>query len=70
MVAIQLDFWETAEQSELNALRNLFEKDHKTLEKVRKSTYAKINKTDQVVADIDARLTILERNICKGLLSA
>ncbi len=66
MVAIQLDFWETAEQSELNALRNMFAKDHKTLEKVRRGTYARIGKTDQTVADIEARLTILERNICKG----
>ena len=38
----------------------------RSLDQVRKGTYAEITSLKQCKADLHARLEILERNICKG----
>ena len=59
MNTIQLDFFKTDEDYELDALKI-------TLDKVRKGTYARINSLNKECLDLKERLEIIEKNICKG----
>ncbi len=68
MNAIQLDFFKTESESEMDALRLDLEKIRKSTDKVRKGTYAKINEYGKKTLDLELRLELLERNICKGVL--
>jgi hypothetical protein len=56
---IQLELFRTPEEIEVESLR-------KTLDKVRKGTYARLNELAKENADLKSRLEILEKNICKG----
>jgi hypothetical protein len=38
----------------------------KTLDKVRRGTYASINEARKRIVELESRLEILERNICHG----
>lgn len=57
--AIQLEMFRSQEEIELETLR-------KTLDKVRKGTYARLNELAKENVDLKDRLEILEKNICKG----
>lgn len=56
---IQLELFRSQEEIEVETLR-------KTLDKVRKGTYARLNELAKENADLKCRLEILEKNICKG----
>ena len=66
MVQIQLDFFESEAESELRAIREACERDHDTLDRVRKSLYARDGKQDYRLTLLEERLAILESHICKS----
>jgi len=61
----QLDIFE-ARPTEIDFLKADLIAARKTLDKVRKGTYASINELKKENWDLKLRLDILERNICKG----
>jgi len=65
MVAIQLEFFKTEQECEMDALRHALEQVRKSSEKVRKGTYAKLNELTKEATDLKIRLEILERGISK-----
>ncbi len=68
MVQIQLDMFKTAEECELDALRKCIEETKHSADKVRRGTYARLNELGKECIDLKARLELIERNICKGLV--
>ena len=66
MYAIQLDFFKSEQEAELDSIRIRLEQVRQSSERVRKGAYARINELTQASIDLRARLEILERNICKG----
>lgn len=66
MIQVQLDLFKSAEECEFDALRFALDKTTKCLDKVRKGTYAEINVLKKRVLELEDRLDIIERNICKG----
>jgi len=54
------------EESEIQALRKEVQAIGASSTKVRKGTYAKIGELNKIVIDLQERLAIIERNICKG----
>ena len=66
MIQVQLDFFKTAQECELDAIRRSLDEKIKTLDKVRKGTYAEINGLKKRMLELEERLAIIERNICKG----
>lgn len=75
MSAIQLTLFETIGQTEERHYREK-SNDHErrlsktevSLDRVRKGTYAEIGRLKNQVLDLKARLEILERGICEGML--
>lgn len=65
MPLIQLDFLEDTELSILKA-RMLKVEDSST--RCRKKQFAEIGEIKKLVNDINDRLLIIEKNICKGML--
>jgi hypothetical protein len=63
---VQLDFFKTPEECEMDSLRYSLDQVRKSTEKVRKGTYARMNELTKESLDLKARLEILERNICRG----
>lgn len=68
MVAIQLEFFKTEQECEMDAIRADLQRVIKSHDKVRKGTYAKINEFANKAVDLEARLQILERGISKGVV--
>ncbi len=68
MNAIQLDFFKSENECEMDALRRDLEKIRRSSDNVRKGTYAKINEYGKRTIDLELRLEILERHICKGII--
>ena len=66
MAIVQLDFFKNAEESELEALRKEIEAVSSSSTKVRKGTYARLNELNKICLDLQNRLEIIERNICRG----
>lgn len=64
-IAIQYDFFKTEEESELEALRKRVEEIDASSTRVRKGIYAKHGELYKIMMDIDDRLKIIERNLCK-----
>jgi hypothetical protein len=62
----QLDMFMSDEESEIQALRKEVQAIGVSSTKVRKGTYAKIGELNKIVIDLQERLAIIERNICKG----
>jgi len=58
-MSMQLEFFKTEEEIEIEKIK-------KTLDKVRKGTYANINEMKRGVEELKNRLEIIEKNICKG----
>ena len=68
MMPIQLDFFKTEHECEMDAIRNDLQKVIKSNDKVRKSHHATKNSFANELADLKTRLEILEKGICKGLI--
>ena len=68
MVAIQLEFFKTEHECEMDAIRADLQKVIKSNDKVRKSHHATKNSFGNELVEIKMRLEILERGICKGLI--
>jgi len=66
MSACQLDFFIPPEESRLETLEKSFELVRKSCDKVRKGQYAKIGDLRKLLFEIEERLSIIERNICRG----
>lgn len=70
IVEFQLDLFETHEERanrmRFEASELELEKVKRSLDRVRKGTYASINELRKTVEDIELRLNIIERNICNG----
>lgn len=66
MELIQLDFFKTPEESEMEALRGEIERLNKSLDKQRKALFARSNEVGKMCYEMNARLEIIERNICRG----
>lgn len=66
---IQLDFFKTEEQCEIDALRIELTATKEMLHKVRKGMYAKLGDHAKKLTDLEdlkIRLETIERNICNG----
>lgn len=61
-MSIQLEFFKTEEEIKIEEIAQI----RKTLDKVRKGTYANINEMRRGVEDLKSRLEIIEKNICQG----
>ena len=64
MIAIQLDFFETQQQSEIVALRKELSCVKSSTEKVRKGLFSRNGELQKKIDDLNNRLQIIERNIC------
>lgn len=64
-MALQLDFFMTKEETEMAQIRRLLLKDMATNESSRKSLHAKNGKLTGMVIDLEARVKIMERGLCK-----
>lgn len=67
MAIIQLDFFKSAEESEIEALRAEVDAIRKSSDRVRKGIYAKHGELNKICLDLQQRLIIIERNICRGV---
>lgn len=66
MYAIQLDLFKTAEQCEMDALRLEMNAVKSSSDKVRKKLFAENGSLVRRMTDLEERLMIIERNICRG----
>ncbi len=66
MVAIQLDFFRSNIDCEMDALRIEFASVKASGEKVRKGTYAEIGALKKRVMELEERLNNIERGLCYG----
>lgn len=65
-IPIQLDFFKSDEEAELEAMRESIDNIKKSCDKVRKGTYARIGELTKECYELRMRLEIIERNICRG----
>jgi hypothetical protein len=66
MAAIQMEFWKTPEQCEIDALRLELAAVRKSCDAVRRKLFAEQAPLKKDVLDMKNRLEILERGICYG----
>jgi len=66
MNAIQLDFFKTEEECELDSLRKSIEEIRISSDKVRRGTYARLNVVSKECAELKADLEIIKMHLCKG----
>jgi len=64
--AVQLDFFQTPEQSELAELRKEMNTLRASGDKTRRAMFARHNELGKCVCEIAERLALLEHNICRG----
>ncbi len=65
-VLIQYDFFQTKEESEIQALRNEVERLRFSADKVRKGVFARVGEVKKIQIDMEDRLLIIEKNLCKN----
>lgn len=65
IVAVQYDLF-TPKPTEIEILRMEFESLNVSHHKVRRGTYCELNKEKKRINELEERLSILERYICKG----
>lgn len=65
-MTLQLDFFETKEESEIASLRRGQLDIKKSLDKIRRGTYAEINLLKKVCVELSARQDIIERGLCQN----
>lgn len=63
-MSVQLDFFKSNEECELDSLRIQVLEIKKSSDKVRKSLFARNGELLKRISDQEERLAILERNIC------
>lgn len=66
MQCIQLEFFETEEECEIKAMNLKIQAIDNSTNKVRKSLFAKNGELTKKILELEDRLLIIERNICKG----
>ncbi len=66
MSALQLDFFKTESECEIESLRKEVSDLKKSQDKVRKKLFAENNEHKKIIDDLSDRLYLLERNICLG----
>ncbi len=66
MRAIQLDFFKSDEQCQIDQIRSDVNKIKTSSDNVRKGTYARINELKKELTDVQIRLQILEKFICEN----
>lgn len=65
MQCIQLDFFQSYEESEIECLKKQINEISLSTNKVRKSLFAKNAELNKKVMDLESRFYILEKNICR-----
>ena len=65
MECFQLDLFKTEEQSEIDALRFEITAIKTSTDKVRKKLFAENGKLTKKMLDLESRMQIIERNICR-----
>lgn len=65
-MSIQLDFFKTPEQCELDAIRIALNEYKLSSDKVRRGTYAKLSEVTKICMELQLRLEVIEKNICRG----
>lgn len=68
MEALQLDFFRTPEECEIIQLRGQIKDIEISTGKVRRALFARHGELAKITLDLENRLQILERNICKGVI--
>ncbi len=66
MSALQLDFFKSEETCEIELLRKEVSTLKLSLDKCRKSLFARHGEHEKIIQDLSDRLFLLERNICLG----
>lgn len=66
MQVYQLDFFKTLEESRMDSLEKSFAIVKESCDKVRKGQFARIGELKKLIMDIESRLNVIEKNICKG----
>jgi hypothetical protein len=66
MTTIQLEFFKTQEQCEIEALRKEVKFNFNRLEAVRKGTYSEINKIKKENMEMKEDIELIKRNICQN----
>jgi hypothetical protein len=65
MIPIQLEFFKSPEQCEIDALRKVILDVKTSSDKVRRGMYAKLSELTKQNNDLKARLEVLEAYLCK-----
>lgn len=63
---IQLDFFKSFHECEIDTLRHQVQSLKESNERVRKGLFARNGELTKQLIDISERLQIIEKNICKG----
>jgi len=66
MNAIQLDFWKSSEECEIDALRIQYAELKKSTEKVRKAMFARNGELTKRILELEDRIQYIERGLCYG----
>ncbi len=66
-IPIQFDLFKSKEESEIDCLRLACDAAIESHNKVRKKLFAENGKLTKRMNELEERLDILERNICKGI---
>lgn len=64
-LAIQYDFWETVEQSEIASLRKQMTEVKDSSNKVRKAMFARNGELTKRMLELEYRLENIERGLCQ-----
>ncbi len=65
MIQLQYDFFKTEEQQELETLKNFVQDVKVSNDRVRKKLFADHGNSRKLLLEIDERLRIIEKYICK-----
>jgi hypothetical protein len=63
---VQLDFFQTVEETQVDKLIRIVDEIRLSSNKVRKAMFARDCEKEKRITDLENRLAILERNICRG----
>jgi hypothetical protein len=63
---IQLDFFKTDEELIIEDIQKRVEAIKISSDKVRRGTYARLNEQSKILLDLEERLSLIEKYICKG----
>lgn len=66
MIPIQLEFFKTPEQCELETLQKAYQDLKTSTDKVRRGMYARLGELTKANDDLRERLCVLEKHICYG----